>query len=72
MSGTTKERNNNTLGHLAYTLSLNPPLPSALSSPLFVEGGGGGGVGWPGKHQRQSQSQTMTSSLQDWQAMKAR
>lgn len=60
------ERSNNTLGHLAYT---PPPL---LSSELSIFQLWGVGASWPGEHRRQSQSQTMTSSLQDWQAMRDR
>lgn len=52
---------------------LSPPLSSALGPSLFNCGGKRVGVGtsWPGEYWQQSQSQTMTSSLQDWQALKA-
>lgn len=49
--------------------SLPPPSPFylTLSPPLSKWGG----ALWPGEHWQHSRSQTMTSSLQDWQAMRA-
>lgn len=60
----------------AQAFSLLPPLhPPHGSEPSIIqlwEGVESWGVGtsWPGEHWQQSQSPTMTSSLQDWQAMR--
>lgn len=56
----------------AFSLQSPPPLHPLLSSELSIFQLWGVGASWPGEHRQQSQSQTMTSSLQDWQAMRDR
>lgn len=64
---------NGTEQQYAWAFSLHsPPLHPLLSSELSIFQLWGVGASWPGEHRQQSQSQTMTSSLQDWQAMRDR